>query len=430
MIDNIYQRIKDYLLKLPLMTWVLLGFFITFLAFFIVPIFFDSSLRMQFNHYLPATLPIGNDFRVSVAFSSTWFHSAVVPEIVYPAFTLIFFSPFTLLDGEVGYKIFILIILLCYVLMTLTLPQRINKQKNISALSMLIFITGLVSYGMQFEIERGQFNVIAFTFCLVAVYIFHNHPKRRWLAYLFFTISVQLKLYPAIFVFALIEDWSDWKGNIKRIVGLGILNFAALFIFGVDLIQTAIRTIDKIQANLPGRVYSLSILSFSMRILSIGFLSRMPVFMWLQANSWLLQSFLFAFIVVCFLIILWQAYKKNSKSFNPSVFFACTIGACIIPGLSYDYKLSLLPVAAMLLIPVLEYFEQGEKRFLVIFLTLLFSIAYSSTLYPYTSKPEVLRYNFPALIVLLLICTALSFAKPNKVEESLPHTPQVNSDGQ
>jgi len=84
----------------------------------------------------------------------------------------------------------------------------------------------------------------------------------------------------------------------------------------------------------------------------------------------------------------------------------------------------------MLLIPVLEYFEQGEKRFLVIFLTLLFSIAYSSTLYPYTSKPEVLRYNFPALIVLLLICTALSFAKPNKVEESLPHTPQVNSDGQ
>ena len=130
-------------------------------------------------------------------------------------------------------KFLTLITLLCYVVVTLVLPRRINKQKSIPALSMLIFVTGLVSYGLQFELERGQFNVIAFTLCLGAIYIFHNHPKSRWLAYLFFTISVQLKLYPAIFVFALIEDWSDWKGNIKRIVGLGILNLAALFMFRI-----------------------------------------------------------------------------------------------------------------------------------------------------------------------------------------------------
>jgi hypothetical protein len=430
MIYNIYQRIKDRLLKLPLLTWVLLGFFITFLAFFIVPIFFDTSQRMQFDHYLPAVLPIGTDFRKTVSSSFAWIHSQVVSDIVYPASTLIFFLPFTLLDYETGYKILALITLLCYVLMTLNLPQRINRQMDVSALSMLIFITGLVSYGLQFELERGQFNVIALTFCLGAIYIFHNHPNRRWLAYLFFTISVQLKLYPAIFVFTLIEDWSDWKGNLKRIVGLGILNLAALFIFGLDLILAAISSMGKYQADLPGRVYSLSTLSFSMRILSLGFLSHAPFFLWLQANSWLVQFVLFAFFAVCFLIILRQAYKKNTKSFEPCVFFACTVGACIIPGLSFDYKLSLLPASVILLIPVLGYFEQGENKFLIIFLTLLFSIAYSSTLYPYTSKPEDLRYNFPALFVLLIICTVLSFAKPNKVEESLPHTPQVNSGGQ
>ena len=417
MTNNFYQRIKDRLLKLPLLTWVLLGFFITFLSFFIVPTFFDSSQRMQFNHYIPAILPIGNDFRITVASSSAWLHSGPVSQIVYPASTLIFFLPFTLLDYEAGYKILLLITLLCYVLITLILPQWISKQKSISALSMLIFVAGLVSYGLQFELERGQFNIIAFTFCLSAIYIFHNHPKRRWLAYLFFTISVQLKLYPAIFVFALIEDWSDWKGNIKRIVGLGILNTAALFVFGSDLVLTAIGSIGKFQANLPGRVYSLSILSFSMRILSIGFLSHTPVFLWLQANSWLPQSLLFVFFAVCFLTILWQAYKRNSKSFNPCVFFACTIGACIIPGLSYDYKLSLLPASVILLIPVLGDFGQGDNKILIVFLTLLFSIAYSSTLYPYTSKPEDLRYNFPALFVLLIICTILSFTKPKKVEE-------------
>ena len=67
------------------------------------------------------------------------------------------------------------------------------------------------------------------------------------------------------------------------------------------------------------------------------------------------------------MIILWQAYKKNSKSFNPLVFFACTIGACIIPGLSYDYKLSLLPASVMLLIPVLGDFGQGDKKLLIVF---------------------------------------------------------------
>ncbi len=65
-------------------------------------------------------------------------------------------------------------------------------------------------------------ELIAFSLCVAAICIFHRKPKYRWFAYLLFSISVQLKLYPAIFVFTLIEDFTDWKNNIKRIVGLGI----------------------------------------------------------------------------------------------------------------------------------------------------------------------------------------------------------------
>jgi hypothetical protein len=427
MLKQLYIRTRGYFFNLPLTTWVLLGFFITFLSFFVAPIFFDPSKRMQFTRYLPALAPIGNDFRINVFNSFSWLHAKALFGFVYPSFTLIFFSPFTLLDYGTAYKTIVSIILLCYVLVTLAFPIWINKQRDLPALSMLIFVTGLVSYGMQFELERGQFNVIALAFCLGSIYIFHNHPGRRWLAYLFFTISIQLKLYPAMFVFTLIEDWSDWKGNIKRIVGLGFLNIAALFILGWDLVLTAIKDINGFQAALPGRVYSLSILSFSMRILSIGFLSA-PGFSWLQANSWLAQFLLFSFFGFCFLIIIRQAYKLNSKGFNPCVFFACMIGACIIPGLSYDYKLSLLPASVVLLIPVLRYTEQGRNKFIIIILTLLFSIAYSSTLYPYVSKPGIFQYNFPALMIMLVICTIVSFVRTGELAEPLSNGPQFNSD--
>ena len=294
---------------------------------------------------------------------------------------------------------------------------------------MLVFVTGFASYGLQFELERGQWNLIAFTFCLSAVYLFHSHPRLRWLAYLFFTFSVQLKLYPAIFVFALVEDGSDWKNNLKRFVGLGLVNLLALFMFGLSPVLNTINYMVQSEASHVGRPFNLSISSFIQQILSLRSLPHKRIILWLQANSWLPQFFLFAFFVVCFVIILRQAYKTKSKGLNPSLFLACTLGACLIPALSFDYKLSFLPAAVMLLLPVLRSLEQAGSRVFIIFLTLLFSIAYSSLLYSYANKPDILQYNLPALFVLLILCTLLSFAKPIPVEASSPQDPQIDPIG-
>jgi len=300
------------------------------------------------------------------------------------------------------------------------MPQRISKQKGISVFVMLIFITGLVSYGLQLELERGQWNVLAFTFSLIAIYIFHDHPRRRWLAYLLFSISVQLKLYPAIFVFALIENWWDWKNNIRRFVGLGVVNILALFIFGFGPIMSAAVSMAETPATHVGLPFNLSISSFVFHILSLSFLPHAGFILWLQANNWLPQLFLFVFFVVCFLIILWQAYRKGSKGFNPYVFMACSIGACIIPAISFDYKLAAFPSSIVLLIPALQAFKESGNRFLLILFTLLFSVAYSSTLYPYMYKPEWLQYNLPALFLILTICTILCCARAEKSEAASP----------
>jgi hypothetical protein len=363
---------------------------------------------MQFNQYILTLAPIGHDFRSIVFTSSAWIYKGEFVPIVYPPISRILYLPFTLLSYETGYEILLLLILFCYVLITLVLPPMIHGTKGITALTMLIFITGLISYGFQFELERGQANILAFTLCLTAIYIFHTHPRGRWLAYILFTIAVQLKLYPAIFIFSLIENWQDRKGNIKRFLGLGIVNIAALFIFGLGPILSMGASMVYGEVNFGREPYNLSISAFINRILNLGFLPQNKIILWLQSNSWLPQLSLLVFFVVCFLIILRQAYKKNSKGFNPTIFLACTIGACIIPALSFDYKLSILPASVLLFIPVLQSFEQNENRLSAIFLTFLFSITYSSMLYSYVNKPKILQYNLPALLILLAICTILS----------------------
>jgi hypothetical protein len=425
MINGFTRRIKDYLLKLPLMTWVLLGFFLTFLFFFILPVFFDPSQSMQFKQYILVQPPIGHDFRAVVDTSSTWLHSGSFLPIAYPAFTFIFFAPFTLLDVVVSYKIFVLAILAGYVMITLVLPMWIHKQKSISALAMLIFVSGMVSYGLQFELERGQENVIAILFCLAAIWLFHEHPKRRWLAYLLFTVAVQIKLYPAIFIFMLIDDWQDWRNTIKRWVGLGILNVLALFILGWIPVLNMVSSQGYVEASHVGRQFNLSISSFTLNLLSLRFLPHKRIILWLQANSWLPQLFLFAFFAVCFLVILRQVYKGRSKGFNPYVFMACTIGAFIIPAISFDYKLAVFPAAVVLSIPAIQSFEGRGNRSLVALLTFLFSAAYSSTLYPYVNKPAWLQYNLPALFLILIICTVACCFRPDENVVPLSDSPEA-----
>ncbi len=158
MINSFRGQAEKYLLSLPLLTWILLGFLTTFILFFIRPVFFDPSLAMKFYQYINVLTPIGFDFRGIVAFSSTWFHSGVVPVIIYPPLSLIFFVPFTFVGYETGYKIMVGVILICYLSTTLIFPRWLNQEKNISAFAILIVVTGIFSYGLQFELERGQWN--------------------------------------------------------------------------------------------------------------------------------------------------------------------------------------------------------------------------------------------------------------------------------
>ena len=91
-------------------------------------------------------------------------------------------------------------------------------------------MVGLFSYGLQFEIERGQFYSIVMFFCCVAVYLYQKN-KYVFLSYVLLSIAIQLKYSPAILItmYALCDKKS--KG-IVRIIILLLVNVMLLMVFG------------------------------------------------------------------------------------------------------------------------------------------------------------------------------------------------------
>ncbi|MBK8823582.1 MAG: DUF2029 domain-containing protein [Anaerolineales bacterium] len=156
----------------------------------------------------------------------------VIRAYPYPPFTLLFHTLFLPFSSVGSYRVISFLTLTAFTLVGFFIPVQFNQQKKMTILPVFFFITGLFSYGFQFELERGQFNLISVSLALTSIWIFHKYPKIRWLSYLFFTMAVQLKMYPLIFILGLIDNWQDWKGIIKRFALLFIVNFAALFILG------------------------------------------------------------------------------------------------------------------------------------------------------------------------------------------------------
>jgi hypothetical protein len=199
--------------------WVLMGYLAVYILLFLFPVFLSPNLAMNYlTGYIPNLNPIGNDLTVMVDLIQGWVAGSQSPYTIqfYPPLTYILFAPLLLIEDPLAlYRFFTLLTLVSYCLLTFALPLRIIDRRYLS-LALLIFVTGLLSYGFQFEMERGQYNVFTFLLCLTSIYIFHYHPRYRILAYILFSISIQLKLYPAIFIVMLVDDWRDWKKIVLR----------------------------------------------------------------------------------------------------------------------------------------------------------------------------------------------------------------------
>ena len=399
----------------PILYWVLFTFLIAYISFFLLPVFF-SKLQIQYlTKYIPDAFVthIGFDIEAIVSRIENWLQTGQSPYsdgfIAYPPLAIAVFATFSIIGYPAYFKLIVSVTVLAFLVTALIIPNFLIPKRS-QILLILFFITGLFSYGLQFEQERGQFNLIAFALCLIAIYIFHFRPRFRFFAYLLFSLSVQLKVYPVFFVVMLVDDWMDWRNIVKRFLGLGILNFSLLLVLGNKLFLDFIHSITDYQLLQSSRYENLSIKGFAY------YLSN-DIFGTAGANSPAFtrgaETFFWLLLGACFLAVVGYAIFHKMRGLNLYLLLICTIAALIIPSVSNDYKLSILIAPMALVFCCLPEFNTHRRKILSILMVVLASLAYWTTLYPATVKPEYLGRNFPALIVILLAITTLNFLAPH-----------------
>ena len=410
-----FREIIIWVLDLPIMVWVFTGFLIVYILLFIVPMFLRPSMQMNyFTGYIPNLIPIGNDLTVMVDLIKGWVAGNQSPYTIqfYPPLTYILFAPLLLLENPLAlYRFFTLFTFLSYCLLTLVLPLKIIDKKHFM-LALLLFITGLFSYGFQFELERGQYNVFTFLLCLTSMYIFHYHPKYRPLAYILFSLSVQLKLYPAIFMVMFVDDWRDWKKTLLRFAAIGLFNLLLFFAMGYQTFWDFIRSVTAQVVN-PSwiGVWNHSISSFVSVVRQDGLglipFETLRVF---RHNAGSVEALLILAFAVLFLNALLIFHLRKKSGLDPYLLLACMIGALILP-ISYDYTLSILTAPMLLFLAGSSDMKSIKYKLVFVLLILGISIAYFSILIPYNFRPYVLQNSFPLLFLVLILATLLNFLR-------------------
>ncbi len=421
---TIIASLKSNLLNiidLPVFTWVLVGFVIVYLAFFLYPVFLNSKLQMVYiNRFLPNTSLIGSDIRVIMEYVRGWLvlgHSPYYDQfIIYPPLALVFFAPLVLIGFPANFLLITCLTLASYILIALILPLAMTGTRDKVVLSTL-FLFGLFSYGLQFEIERGQFNLIAFALCFLAIFIFHKYPSLRYFAYILFVVSIQLKIYPVLFVLMFVDDWSRWKTILKQFLGFGFANFLLFFVLGIDTFRDFWEATLQRQLNQPASSGN-SIHAFVYALSNNRDVFSDTVIAKVGENQGFIELALFVIFGLCMLILILQAVIRHKTGFNPYIFLACTVGALILPATSYDYKLPLLIGPVSILFSTWPDMETIIKKIASISLLLIVACAFWSTFYPLKVKPEFMHNSLPILILMLLSVVLLVLIAPQKMKNA------------
>lgn len=396
MLRNGFKNVVARLQTGSALAWIVAGFLLSYILFFVYPVFLSGTVMRQ-SAVVPSVIPIGWDLLQTMSFVRAWLTGGGSPYVgtaIYPPMTYVLLQPLLWLDPGIRYVLWTSLTLLMYVVGLLWMSLRSGARIVSRGALLMVLAAGLVSYGLQFELERGQFNVIAVTLAYAAGWLFHR--GHRFWAYILFSIAVQLKLYPFIFIVLMIEDWRNWRENIRRVLLLGVANVGLLFVMGYS------GFVDFVTAM--GRAMG------SPRYIATGDHS-IHVFVSLLGQSQLVEYGLIGLVFACVLLVLWSALSRGPRGVDPSLLFACALAACLLPSLSVDYKLAILACPAGFFFSTFQWNEDTSRPRLGEAVALLVvAIAYSATLFPPADKPSViiLQDNLPMLFTALIALTWLT----------------------
>jgi len=251
--------------------------------------------------------------------------------------------------------------------------------------------------------------------CLAGLYLYHYHPRLRWLGYALFSLSIQVKIFTGIFILCFTHDWRDWKRNLLRWGALLLANLAALFALGPKVFNDFITALQN-QTQFPSYVWlgNHSINSFTKIVISKisdhGIDPHNPI---LQTYHTLMQLGLLAFYGLCLAGVLWIVYRKRLSPLNPTLILVLAVGSMVIPSTSHDYKLSVFAAPVALFFNSLEWRRSGRlvTDILSTLLVIIIGAAFTSMLFLHNSLPLLLNSNTPALLLIAAAAAALMWVR-------------------
>lgn len=275
--------------------------------------------------------PAGVDLAMMLEYSRTWLETgnpfaALNP---YPPLAAVLFAPLAALPFSVAYGLLAATTLAAFVSVALVLPLLAFPRADRAAVG-IAAAAGALSYGLWFELLWGQFDVLALAGAAWGLFLFHRGRGRgaRIAAYALFTAGIQLKLYPAIFVFLFARDARAWQENLARWLGLGAANAALLFALGPRAFGDFLHSV-RVQAEAP--------------YVWAGNHSIQSLAEWAGRPEW--TGALFALFGICFAIALGRAALRPGRAAFAGLALASTLGTMLLPGVSHDYKLTAFPPA-------------------------------------------------------------------------------------
>jgi hypothetical protein len=400
----------------PALTWILLAFFIVFGFYFLKPTFLNSAHEIQFLLNFPVLNPIGADLHEYIGFTRALLQngSPYIAPNYYPPLESVLFIPLTWTSPDRAYEWMIVINASVFFGLTLVFPLLLSKERRFSATLMFFLISGLFSYGFFFELERGQYDLIVMAFCFSALYLYHYQPRLHFLAYVLFVISVQIKIYPGIFLLLFATDWHAWKQNLRRWGLLLLANFAGLFVLGPKVFLDFVAALQK-QLQVPTYISLVNHSITSFATLAIRKLGPSGDFTKPQLREFttILQVALLLFILACLAAVIWTAYKRRLSPLNPYVLVVFTIGALVIPSTSHDYVFAAMIAPFAIFLNSLRLHRSGRlwADITSTLLVFLIALAYCATLFLHDNQPLALNNNLPALLLIALATTFLFFIR-------------------
>lgn len=323
--------------------------------------------------------PVGNDFRVGYYWPAEYLvsthFSAIGPNDSYPSnyppLVALTSLPYALFESMTAYQIHVVLLILanlaCLWMALQMVKQFILDKIGLSSFlvkaisGILFFLTAVYlfsSYFFAYSMERGNTDIFAMFYCLLAMWVLIKRPNNVWLQVILLSIAVHFKIYPIV-LFALLL----FRHGKRLILPALAVNVGFLFVLGPKIALAFFRSFSSGGegvgiGNAWSNVGNHASYSFTMGLDPSGgeYLSETFFIIW--AITFLVPLLIWGISAIALVM------KKYSKP-NAVYFFMVSVPLMnLLPTVSMDYKLVILgPVICLLLALIIKQFVQKFSWF-------------------------------------------------------------------